>query len=162
LWCSILHPCRFNLIVNLGMIGRSFAQAFSRAQMMPVPRGAKIHLCVPETKKSHAISAMFSSSTPNPCTPSTITKIRSDSSRPALTSLIAFATCRTGSFSPLLERTQVMPIARVLGRRAVRTRLRIGIYDDMLQICRSCHSGKMVQNGLRLALSVTNHSGRMG
>ena len=51
--------------------------------------------------------------------------MRSSGSRPALTSATTSAIARTGSFTPVLECTQVSATSRVSGRMASRTRLTI-------------------------------------
>ena len=60
-----------------GTVGWICAQASRRPQTIPVPRGPKIHLCVPAAKKSHPSAATASSSTPKPWTPSTTSRMRS-------------------------------------------------------------------------------------
>ena len=100
---------------KLGTVGRMCGQASARPQMSPVPRGPKIHLCIPATKKSAPSVAAPTSLQPKPCNPSTISRQRSASSRPALAAPTTSASAAIGSRSPVLECTHVRPTARVRG-----------------------------------------------
>ena len=95
-----------------GIVGLTSAQASERPQTMPVPRGPKSHLWQPETRKSQPRSGGCSGSTPKPCTASTqrsVLPLPSSASRSARASAIA----RIGSFTPVLECTQVTATAFV-------------------------------------------------
>src|SRR5678815_143047 len=87
--------------------------ALERPQTIPVPRGPNIHLCVPATKKSQPRSGRLTFSTPSPCTPSTQRSTRSDDVLLALIVARASAILRIGSFTPVLECTQVRATTRV-------------------------------------------------
>ena len=113
-----------------GSSGGADPQFFSGTYRMPVPRGAKIHLCVPAAAKSAPSCESCASWLPKPCTASRTTRMRFFSPRPALTSATAFVSARTGSLTPLLECTQVMPTTRVFGPMA-----RFRFSDDFVDRC---------------------------
>ena len=80
-------------------------------------RGAQTSICGcrPQTRRIPG-AVIFGSSTPNPCTPSTISSTRSFSSRPRFASAMLSAIRAIGRRTPLLECTHVTPTARVFGR----------------------------------------------
>ncbi len=105
---------------NAGITGVRFVHAGRRPQIRPVPRGPNSHLWHPDTRKSAPSSSGVAVSAPNPCTPSTHSSVAS----PFL-ALMASAIARIGSFTPVLECTQVTATIRVRGVRAADSRLTI-------------------------------------
>src|SRR5437773_12309197 len=123
--CSCSHASNGSSEKKRGITGRIFCQTTGFAHTNPVPRGPNIHLWVPAANASHPRAVIFGSSTPKPCTPSTISSTRSFSSLPRFACAMLSAIRAIGRRTPLLECTHVTPTARVFGPIALRMRCAI-------------------------------------